>query len=107
MLGSTGVVLDRCELVSGDFFAALPEGADAYVLVNILHDWDNDRATRILRNCRAAMSGQARLVIDYLVPVDQAPHPAKGMDMVILMFTAAGNAPKPSWKHSSAAPILC
>jgi hypothetical protein len=44
VLGSTGV-LDRCELVSGDFFAALPEGADAYVLVNILHDWDNDGAT--------------------------------------------------------------
>jgi SAM-dependent methyltransferase len=87
VLRSAGV-LDRCELVSGDFFDALPEGADAYVLVNILHDWDDDTATRILRNCRRAMSNEARLVvIDYLVPVDQEPHPAKGMDMLMLMFT--------------------
>jgi hypothetical protein len=81
-------VLDRCERVSGDFLAALPEGADAYVLVNILHDWDDDTATRILRSCRRAMSDEARLVvIDYLVPVDQEPHHAKGMDMLMLMFT--------------------
>jgi SAM-dependent methyltransferase len=87
VLGRAGV-LDRCELVSGDFFDALPEGADAYVLVNVLHDWDDDTATRILRNCRQAMSDQARLlVIDYLVPADQEPHPAKGMDMAMLILT--------------------
>jgi SAM-dependent methyltransferase len=87
VLASAGV-LDRCELVSGDFFDTLPEGADAYVLINILHDWDDDTATRILRNCRQAMSDQARLlVIDYLVPVDSEPHPAKGMDMAMLVLT--------------------
>jgi SAM-dependent methyltransferase len=87
VLASAGV-LDRCELVSGDFFDTLPEGADAYVLINILHDWDDDTATRILRNCRQAMSYQARLlVIDYLVPVDSEPHPAKGMDMAMLVLT--------------------
>jgi SAM-dependent methyltransferase len=87
VLAGAGVP-DRCELVSGDFLAAVPEGADAYVLVNVLHDWDDDTATRILRTCRRAMPDQAHLVvIDYLVPVDQAPHPAKGMDMAMLMFT--------------------
>jgi hypothetical protein len=87
VLASAGV-LDRCELVSGDFFDTLPEGADAYVLINILHDWDDDTATNILRNCRQAMSDQARLlVIDYLVPVDSEPHPAKGMDMAMLVLT--------------------
>jgi len=46
---------DRCELVGEDFFAAVPAGADAYVLKSIIHDWDDDRALAILETCREAM----------------------------------------------------
>jgi O-methyltransferase len=35
-------VSDRCEVLSGDFFARIPGGADAYLLKNILHDWDDE-----------------------------------------------------------------
>ena len=48
-------VVDRCRITAGDFFAAVPEAADAYILKSVLHDWDDDRALRILENCRRAM----------------------------------------------------
>jgi len=56
-------VTDRCEIVPGDFFRAVPEGADAYVLKNVLHDWDDERATEILRVCRRGMGREARLLV--------------------------------------------
>src|SRR5262249_35381864 len=48
-------VHDRCTCVGGDFFVAVPAGGDAYLLSNIIHDWDDDHAVRILANCRSAM----------------------------------------------------
>jgi hypothetical protein len=62
-------VADRCELVPGDFFDALPAGADVYLLKNIIHDWDDARASRILRNCRDAMPDCGRLLlIEHVLP---------------------------------------
>src|SRR5918992_1541213 len=54
---------DRCRLESGDFFEAIPEGGDAYILKHIIHDWDDARATAILRNIRTAMAGKRGRVI--------------------------------------------
>ena len=49
-------VADRCELVGGSFFEAVPTGGDAYILRNIIHDWEDDQAVAILTNCRRAMA---------------------------------------------------
>ena len=54
---------DRCDAVGGDFFAHVPEGADAYLLKHVIHDWNDDQAAAILRTCRRAMSPAARLLI--------------------------------------------
>lgn len=56
-------VLDRSEIVAGDFFADVPAGADAYLLKHVLHDWNDGDALIILRNCRRAMDPRARLLI--------------------------------------------
>ncbi|HXZ93416.1 MAG TPA: methyltransferase [Burkholderiales bacterium] len=53
----------RCEAVGGDFFRGVPPGADAYILKHVIHDWDDDRATKILMNCHRAMHGNGRLLI--------------------------------------------
>jgi len=59
----------RCQIVAGDFFQEIPSGADAYLLARIIHDWDDERACVILRNCRRAMPTSARLLlIERVVP---------------------------------------
>lgn len=59
----------RSEVVGGDFFKAVPTGGEAYILKLILHDWDNDKATHILKSCYQAMDEKARLlVIDVCLP---------------------------------------
>jgi O-methyltransferase domain len=60
---------DRCELVAGDFFEQVPRGADCYLLANVLHDWDDQRAIDILGNCRQAMVRGGRvLIVERLIP---------------------------------------
>jgi hypothetical protein len=56
-------VADRCTVVAGDFFEAVPEGGDAYVLRAVLHDWEDPEAIAILRSCRRAMGEHAALLI--------------------------------------------
>jgi hypothetical protein len=60
---------DRCQVAAGDFFTAVPPGADLYLLKNVLHDWSDERAVAILKACRAACSNGARLlVLETLLP---------------------------------------
>lgn len=69
-------VSDRCRLVTGDFFDAAPEGADAYLLKSVIHDWDDDRSVAILRNCRTAMPpGGTVLVVEPVMPARPEPSP--------------------------------
>lgn len=68
-----GDIVRRIDLVAGDFFAAVPSGGDIYILKNILHDWNDDRARAILTSCHRAMSGPAKLlIIERLVGVSSA-----------------------------------
>jgi hypothetical protein len=53
----------RCEVVTGDFFQAVPPGADAYLLSHIIHNWDDTRCAVILQNCRTAMTKTGTLLI--------------------------------------------
>ena len=62
LLASAGVA-DRCEIVAGSFFEAVPSGADAYILRAILHDWEDDEAILILRACRHAVHATGRILI--------------------------------------------
>lgn len=54
---------DRASAVAGSFFDPLPGGADAYVLSDILHDWDDERAQRILRGCREAAGDNGTVLV--------------------------------------------
>ncbi len=56
-------VLARVELSAGSFFERVPGGADAYLLKNILHDWDDERCVGILRHVRAAVGEGGRVLI--------------------------------------------
>lgn len=55
--------IERMQAVGGDFFAAVPDGGDVYLLSHILHDWDHDDAVAILSRVAEAMSDGAALVV--------------------------------------------
>ena len=54
---------DRLQAIPTDFFAAVPAGADAYMMRHIIHDWTDEQSRPILRNIRKR---------------DPAPRPAAG-----------------------------
>ena len=53
----------RCEAVGGDFFTAVPNGGDAYLIKHVIHDWNDDRAVAILKNCHRAMRPHSKLLL--------------------------------------------
>jgi hypothetical protein len=82
---------DRCELIGGDFFEAVPEGKDAYLMKWILHDWDDERAVRILRNCRQAMGERARLLtVEVVLPDRVGTAPAGCRNDVHMLVLTGG-----------------
>ena len=85
-LGAAGVG-NRCTRVGGDFFAEIPAGADAYVLAQILHDWDDERSVAILRQVRRAMPDQGKLlVVELVLPEGNDPFLGKWLDLHMLVL---------------------
>eukprot|EP00438_Fugacium_kawagutii_P030638 Skav234279 [mRNA] locus=C9163801:113:1084:+ [translate_table: standard] len=78
---------DRCELVSGNFFEAVPETADAYMMRHIIHDWDDEKSLTILRNCHRAMSSNAKvLIVESVIPPGNEPFGGKFLDLVMMLI---------------------
>lgn len=87
----SGGVADRCQIVSGDFFASVPAGADAYVMKHIIHDWDDERAAQILLSCHRAMRpGGKVLIVDAVIPPGNRAHFGKLLDLEMLVLTPRG-----------------
>jgi hypothetical protein len=85
MLRAQGVA-DRCTIIGGDFFESVPEGGDAYLLKDIVHDWDDTRANAVLRTCRTAMAGASRLlVVEKVIPAGNGPFAGKLTDITMLL----------------------
>jgi hypothetical protein len=77
----------RCTYVTGDFFTSVPQGADAYLLCGVIHDWDDARAVRILGNCRRAMAEHGKvLIVDMVVPDTDATSFSKFLDLNMLVM---------------------
>jgi hypothetical protein len=90
-IGAAGLA-DRCEFVAGDFFEAVPAGADAYLMKHVIHDWDDARAVRILRTVRTAMRPETKLLIVegvYPPRIDGSPecHGAAKNDVNMMLVT--------------------
>ena len=101
-----GAFADRCEAVGGDFFEAVPAGADAYLLSHVIHDWAEPQALAILARVREAIAPDGRLlVVEMVMPTDDAPHPARMLDMTMLLVTGGiASAPRTSTPTCSRAP---
>jgi len=79
-------VADRCRTVGGSFFESVPEGADAYVMRAVIHDWDDADSARILKTVRSAMSPQARvLIVERVIAPPNEGRDAKFSDLNMLV----------------------
>src|SRR3954471_6727171 len=91
---------ERCELVSGDFFAAVPEGADLHLLKQIVHDWDDERATQLLRTCHRALApGGKLLLVEMVIPSDNRPSPAQAMDLNMMVVLGGRERTEEEYQH--------
>jgi hypothetical protein len=77
---------DRCRIEGGDFFSSVPAGADAYILQHIIHDWEDQDAIAILRNCREAMRSHSKvLLVEMVIPPGNGPFFGKWLDLMMLL----------------------
>ena len=78
----------RLVLATGDFFNDPLPPADAYLLMDVLHDWDDADTVRILTAVRRAARPQSRvLIVETLVPETAGPHFGKSLDITMLAVT--------------------
>src|SRR5262245_31984448 len=76
----------RCQLVGGDFLAAVPVGGDLYILKRVLVDRTDDEARTLLTNIRRAMVPQGRVL---LADPDSRSRFGKLYDMLMLMISGS------------------
>ncbi len=78
---------DRCQCIAGDFFQAVAPGADAYLLRHIIHDWDDERSVRILKNVAAALPAKGRvLVVETVIAPGSESAFGKLLDLTMLVI---------------------
>lgn len=81
----------RFEICSGNFFEKIPPGADAYLLRHIIHDWNDEKALKILKNCRKAMDNQSKiLVLEILMDSKKASSLVKMRDILMMVLVEEG-----------------
>lgn len=81
-----GAIGNRCDIVGADFFQSIPSGADAYVMKHVIHDWNNDDALKILRNCRRAIPADGTLLlIEWILKPSNQPDMGKLLDLNMLV----------------------
>jgi hypothetical protein len=81
---------ERCQVVTGDFFASVPAGCDAYLMQHIIHDWEDDKAVHILKNVRRALGTNANgrlLLLEGVITPGNQPDLAKFIDLEMLILT--------------------
>jgi hypothetical protein len=78
----------RSKLQSCDFFQDVPSGCRAYLMKNVIHDWDDERAHKILINCRRAIPEDGVLLLaQWAVPDENRPSAGRFMDIAMMVLT--------------------
>jgi hypothetical protein len=97
-------VPDRCRRVGGDFFGEVPGGGDIYVLAQILHDWDDADAARILGRIASVIPAHGRLyILEQVVADDDLRQPEKLLDLHMLVLVGGRERSEDDWRDLLAA----
>ncbi len=78
----------RLQAISGNFFESIPTGGDAYLMRWIIHDWDDEKSSIILKTCHQAMPDHGKLLlVESIIPPGNDPSSAKFVDLIMLLMT--------------------
>jgi tRNA A58 N-methylase Trm61 len=79
---SPAELTERCRFAGGNMLVSVPAGGDVYLIKRVLMDSSDQEAVAVLKNCRAAMKPEGRvLIVDPMLPSGNAPHPNWLMDI--------------------------
>ena len=82
---------ERCKLVGGDMQQSAPCGGDLYLIKWMLMDRSDEEAINVLRNCKEAMTDDAKiLVVELVMPSDGKPSLNKIMDLQMMLLFGRG-----------------
>jgi len=82
---------ERCQLIAGHCLEFVPSGGDTYILMFVIHNWDDERAIKILQNCQAAMAENGKiLIVEMIMPPGNEPFVGKLIDLESLLSTPGG-----------------
>ena len=81
---------ERFTRITGSFMTDMPRNADAYILKNVLIDWDDQSVINLLTTCKEAMSvGGSIFIIDSMI--QPGNEPTNGKDCDVLMMALLGH----------------
>lgn len=99
-----GELGDRVRTHGGDFFAAIPRGADVLLLKHVLHNWDDERAAVLLLRCADALPAGGRLlVIETILAPDNRADLAAMLDLEMMVLLGGRERRKPELRRMLAA----
>jgi hypothetical protein len=82
------LISNRCDLIGGDFLVSVPAGGDAYIVKNLLHDYDDAKVGKILDNLHQAINKNGKLLVaEMIVPPGNEASLAKILDVEALLMT--------------------
>ncbi len=97
-LSSLGVS-DRCEIRTGSAFEAVPAGGDVYILSRVLHDFPDESATVLLRNCRKAMRKSGVLLLrEGVMPEGPAAPNRALLDLQMMVMNGGRERTESEWR---------
>jgi O-methyltransferase len=84
---TSGDLAGRCRLAPGSFFDEVPAGADRYLLLAIVHDWDDDECTRLLGRVGEALGRDGKaVVVEGVLPERPGPGFVQASDLLMQVF---------------------
>jgi SAM-dependent methyltransferase len=92
-------VSGRASFEAGSFFERVPTGADVYVAVQVLHNWPDEEASRILRRIREAITQNGRLLLIEVVVADDEPSATAFVDAVSFFWLGGTERTKAAWRQ--------
>lgn len=95
-----GELASRSAMQSCDFFREVPSGCRAYLMKHVIHDWDDERARKILANCRRAVPKDGvLLLVEWALPEGNAPSAGKFADVMMMLMTGGKERTPEEYRH--------